>query len=389
MRRYSASDEERIHTQGLVREWTRAGLLDATQGERLGAELRVDLRRTNPFLRAGLALFTALITAATVGLFIVGLALRDDFSTSLITGIAAFACFGLAEYLIRAFRCYRFGVEEALAVASVVLLAISGAELASSLRTWLSRVPEVVALLTGAAGGFGLYRRFGFVYAAFGSIVCAAAVPFQLDLPASLQRVLAAAVIASVFAAVRSQRLKHRDDRMADEYGPLQAAAFAGVYLVLNVQIVAGWYTVDGLFYWCTYVAIWVLPLIGLRLGIRERDRELMDVSLALALITLVTNKSYLGWPRYTWDPIAFGMVLIAIAVALRRWLSMGPGGERDGFTSSRLLDKDHEVLSVIRTASAFAQPGIARRVAPSPAEPAAPDFGGGRSGGGGGGDSF
>jgi hypothetical protein len=114
-----------------------------------------------------------------------------------------------------------------------------------------------------------------------------------------------------------------------------------------------------------------------------------MDVSLALALITLVTNKSYLGWPRYTWDPIVFGMVLIAMAVALRRWLSRGPGGERHGFTSSRLLDKDHEVLSVIRTASAFAQPGIARRVAPSPAEPAAPDFGGGRSGGGGGGDSF
>ena len=63
MRRYTDDEEERIHLQGEVREWTRSGLLDAAQGEALAAELRVDLRRTKPFLRAVLALFTALIVA--------------------------------------------------------------------------------------------------------------------------------------------------------------------------------------------------------------------------------------------------------------------------------------------------------------------------------------
>jgi hypothetical protein len=389
MRRYPPDEEERIHTQGLVREWTRSGLLDAKQGERLGAELRVELRRTNPFLRAGLALFTVLIVAASVGLLIALLDLHDDGSNAVITGIAALASFVLAEYLVLAFRCYRFGVEEALAVASVVLLGISGAELTSSLHTGLHRLPEVVALLLGAAGGLGLYLRFGFVYAAFGGIVCAAAIPFQLDLSAAIQRVLAAAVIGSVFIVVRSKRLKHRDDYSGDEYGQLQAAAWAGVYLVLNVQIVQGWYSVDGLFYWCTYAAIWVLPLVGLGLGIREKDRELMDVSLVLALVTLATNKPYLGWPRHTWDPSLLGVVLIAIAIAVRRWLSKGPGAERHGFTPARLLDKDRAALSMVSTASAFAHPDIHPRAAPSPAEPAAPDFGGGRSGGGGGGDTF
>jgi hypothetical protein len=369
----------------MVREWTRSGLLDRTQGERLGAELRVELRRTNPFLRAGLALFAWLIVSASVALLITLFELRDELSIAVTTGLAALACLGLAEYLVGRVRCYRFGVEEALAVAAVALFSISGAELAFRLHARPRELPAVVALLAGAAGGFGLYRRFGFVYAAFGSIVCVAAIPFQLDLSATVQRVLASAAIASVLAVARSKRLKYRDEYPGDEYGLLQAAAWGGVYLVLNVQLSGGWYKVDGWFYWCTYAVTWALPLIGLRLGIRERDRELMDVNLVLALVTLLTNKPYLGWPRHTWDPIILGAVLTAIALAVRRWLSKGPGGERNGFTPARLLDKDLAVLSLVSTASVLVQPGAA----PSPAEPAGPQFSGGRSGGGGGGDSF
>jgi hypothetical protein len=397
MRRYSDDEEERIRAQGMVREWTRSGLLDAAQGARLGAELSVELRRTNPFLRAGLALFTGLIVAASVALAVEFFELRDEAAIATITGIAAAVCIGLAEYLVVEFRCYRFGVEEALAVAAVALLGISGVELTSWLHTGLRGLPAVVGLLVGAAGGFGLYRRFGFVYAAFGSIVCTAAIPFQLDLSATTQRVLAAAAMASLFAAARWQRLKHRDGYPGDEYGLLQAAAFAGVYLALNVfwsapvthageyLVSSGLRRVDQFFYWCTYGAIWALPLMGLRLGIRAKDRDLMDVSLVLALITLLTNKPYLGWPRHTWDASLLGAVLIAIAIAVRRWLSRGPGGERNGFTAVRLLDRDRAVLSLVSTASVLVQPGVA----PSRTEPAASEFSGGRSGGGGGGDSF
>ena len=64
-----------------------------------------------------------------------------------------------------------------------------------------------------------------------------------------------------------------------------------------------------GMFYWFTYVVTWVLPLVGLRLGVREKDRALMDVSLVMALVTLLTNKPYLGWPRQTWDPIVLGVL--------------------------------------------------------------------------------
>jgi hypothetical protein len=229
----------------MVREWTRSGLLEATQGARLGEELCVELRRTNPFLRAGLALFTGLIVAASVALILTLLDLRDDVAIAAITGLSALASIGLAEYVVLRFRCYRFGVEEALAVAAVVLLSIAGGELTSSFHVEVRGMPAIVALLIGSAGGFGLYRRFGFVYAACGGIVCAAAIPFQLDLSAATQRVLAAATIASVFVVARSKRLKYRDDYPGDEYGVLQAAAWAGVYAVLNVQLSGDWYRVD------------------------------------------------------------------------------------------------------------------------------------------------
>lgn len=383
MRRYSRDEEERIRAQGLVREWTRSGLLDAAQGARLGADLAVELKRTNPFLRGGLALFTMLIVAATVALLGISLGLNGKGAVAALTGVSAVGCLVLADYLVGTYRCYRFGIEEALAVAAVVLLAISGAELTSSV--WSSVAPWLI----GAAGGAGLYRRFGFVYAALGAVVCAAAVPFQIDLPAAMQRLLAAAVIGSVFLAARSPRLRDRDDYPGDEYGIVQAAALAGVYGVLNVQLSPGQYIVAGWFYWATYLVTWVLPIVGLRLGILDKDRELMDVSLVLALVTLLTNKLYLGWARHTWDASLLGIALMAIALAVRKWLSDGPAGERAGFTPARLLEKDRAALSMLGVASAIVPPHAAPGSVPPRTEPPATEFGGGRSGGAGGGGTF
>lgn len=388
MRRYSQIDEERIRAQTRVREWTGSKLLDPSQCARLEAELRVDVRRTNNFLRAGLALFTGLIVAASVWLVIEVLRLHDPIPVAVATGVAALVCVGFAEFLTGQLRFYRFGVEEALAVAAVVLLSISGAEVASAFEIgrW-SQVSMVVALLIGAAGGFGIYRRFGFVYAAVGGMACVALspflLPFWLNVSAMTKHVLAAVTLAALFLVVRSKRLKYQDEYPGDEYGQLQAAAWTGLYLALNLQL--AWDHVGGWFYWFTYVMTWVLSLVGVGLGIREKDRALLDVSLVMALVTLITNKPYLGWPRHPWDPILLGVFLMAVALVLRRWLSTGAGGERGGFTPARLLSSDSAVLSVLRASSAAFRPDV-----PSPRpDPGPPDFDGGRSGGAGGGATY
>jgi hypothetical protein len=392
MRRYSQADEERIRAQTLVREWTRSKVLDPSQCARFEAELRVDVRRTNVFLRAGLALFTVLIVGASVLFVIKGFEVIREIPTAVVTGAAALACIGLAEVLAGQYRFYRFGVEEALAIGSVVLLAISGAGLISAFHSERTGEAMMVAgLLIGAAGGFGVYRRFGFVYAAVGAMACAAAIPFQLQVLPVTRHVQAVAILAAVFAVARSKRLQYQDDHPGDEYGQLQAAAWAGLYLTLNLHL--GWGVweapIVGWFYWCTYVITWVMPIVGLGLGIRERDRALIDVSLVIALVTLVTNKPYLGSPRHTWDPILLGVFLAVVALGLRRWLSNGPNGERRGFTPSRILDKDSAVLTLLSAAAAAMPPG-ASQPGPAPAaEPVKPHFDGGRSGGAGGGARY
>jgi hypothetical protein len=124
----------------------------------------------------------------------------------------------------------------------------------------------------------------------------------------------------------------------------------------------------------------WVLPIAGLYLALREKDRPLIDVSLVMALVTLLTNKQYLGSPQHEWDPILLGIFLMAIAIVLRRWLSQGPHGQRHGFTAARVLKEDGEVVTLLSTASLKFQPGVN---SPQP-DPAKTGFDGGRSGGGG-----
>ena len=303
MRRYSEDDETRIRAQTRVREWTRAGLLDPPQGAQFEPELRVDVRRTNVFLRAGLALFTALIVGASVLFVVVGLNLSREIPIAVVTAMSGLACIALAEGLITRFRFYRFGIEEALAVAAVVLLGVSGAAVTSSFHVGRNGdLPAAAGLLIAAVGGFGIYRRYGFVYAAVGAMAGAAAIPFLLRLSVTARHVVAAATLASVFLVVRSKRLRYQDEYPGDEYGLLQAAAWAGLYITVNLQLTDKY--VEGVFYWCTYVMTWVLPIAGLYLALREKDRPLIDVSLVMALVTLLTNKRYLGSPQHQWDPI-------------------------------------------------------------------------------------
>ena len=110
-----------------------------------------------------------------------------------------------------------------------------------------------------------------------------------------------------------------------------------------------------------------------------------MQVSLVMALATVATNTPYLGWPRRTWDPIVLGLLLMAIAIALRRWLARGPGGERGGFTPVRLLEADRDALTLVGTASV----GWQGHTQVPAAVPPSSGFNGGRSGGGGGGAGF
>jgi len=382
---YVTTDEEKIRTQARVREWASSGFLDEEQARRIGENLRVDLRRTNPFLRAVLFLFTVLITAASIGLFVVTFHIDESNSVGLTCFVSAAIWYALAEYVIRRFRVYRFGVEEALATCAVVLLTIGTVAVTERIGSgWTVEHTFVAALTAAAIGAVGIYWRFGYLYASIASIICVAALPFQFHLSLPVERTSVALIFVLTFVIARWRRGFYGEDFPGDDYGWIQVVALAGLYLDLNLRITAS--VTSGRFYWTTYAIVWIVPVIALIMALRDRDRPLLDGSLAAVLVTVLTNKAYLGLSQQPWDPIVFGIVLSAVAIWIRRWMSKSPEGERYGFTSMRLLTTDRQLVTVLGSAAVVIQPGpVVSHVAP----PARPDFQGGWSGGAGASGSF
>jgi hypothetical protein len=252
----------------------------------------------------------------------------------------------------------------------------------------------VTALLVCASAALFVYRRFGFVYAGVGAMLCVGLLPFQLGLPASAERICAAAAFGAMFFAARVAYRNQGDDFPGDEYAWLGAAACAGAYLSLNLHASEGvprWLwtptlSIDRWFYWSSYVATWVIPGAALADAVRAKDRRLLVVGGAMALATLATNKPYLGLPRQSWDLMLLGTMLFGVAIGLRRWLARGPGGMRNGYTSERVFDRDSDLLAIAGNASVIWH---GRLHEAAPADPSPSSFGGGRSGGGGAGASF
>lgn len=390
MRLYSDDDERRLRLQQRVRDWTRDGLLDASQAAALDLEIGSDLKRTNELLRAALAFFTVIVAVAAVALLVVTFHFdRDDTALATVLAVAAACCFAAADRIAGKARVYRYGVEESLAGLSVALACV-----ATSLFIGhpLLSGRHGAAFGVGAVASFLVYRRFGFVYAGAAAMAFAALIPTQIGLDEAASRAGAAAVFAGLFAAVRPVRLRHGDEFPGDEYALLQAAACAGVYLALNVEIsmAIGWrdqsHGARDAFYWSTYAATWIVPASALLLAVRGKDRALLAVGLVEAGVTLATNKPYLGLPRQSWDPILFGLLLVSGALLVKRWLETGVDGQRGGYTADRMAARDREWLTVVSNLSAAVPAG--RR--PDRAEPpTSTAFQGGRSGGGGAGAGF
>ena len=390
MRKYNHEDERAIRTERLIRNWTRSGLLEKPQEDRILPELKVGLRRTNPFFRLILFAFGLLIIGSSVLFVGAVVEARSEVAIAVVCLFGAAASIGLAEHLIEEYRLYRFGIEEAAAVAGGIFLAVGAAALVSTqhARTG-SQFTFLFGLIVGSTAAFAIYVRYGDIYAVIASMFLMSLTPFQTRLPQVTHRFVSAGLLLLVFVVSSLRRRETRDEIRADDYSIIQAVAWLGIYAFLNVHLSSLGVrfrgpALEGLSYWVTYVFIWILPAVGLFLALRRRDRPLLDVSIVLGLITLATNKPYLGVARQTWDPILLGLLLIGTVVVLRRWLS---SADRNGFTASRILISDKRGISALGTASAALHPIPQMPADTPPARDLEP--GGGRSGGGGASGSF
>jgi hypothetical protein len=386
MRKYSADAEQNIRMERLVREWKRSGLLESQQCDRILAEIPVDLRRTNLFLRLILFGFTFLLIAASAVLVVIMFRPPSAVAGGVFSLFGAVVTFIAAEILVSEARLYRFGVEEAAAICAALFTGIAALLLFGE--------HDTTGLAMTAATAFIIYFRFGYVYAAVLAMLCLTAIPFRaFGLSGDEPRLIAALLLAVIWFAARRAGRRHGDDFPADEYALIEAVAWVMLYGFINLHLFSSVFPLGvsravttSNFYSFTYVMTWLLPAIGLWLAIRSKQRLLLDVNLAMALATLATNKPYLHGVQKPWDPILLGLLLIGVVIALRRWLSKDPAGVRNGFTAARLLEADRRSLAAAATASVLFGPKTDTS-ASSHEETFKPQ--GGRSGGAGASGSF
>ncbi len=396
MRIYTESSEETLRARKLLTEWTGDGDLSKEQCQRLEQDTVSDLRITNIFLRLVLFFFTIIAVAAAVALFFtVFLSRPSQQTTGIFLLIFAAVSYTAAEVAVSQARLYRHGIEEALAVCSVAFLCAGLGFAFFSGVPYSSREIQFVIPAVGAIASLWIWYRFNLWYAFPAAMIFAIFLPDYWTLSRSAQLVFIAVFYAAGLICVARVRSRHRFDYLEEAYSLSEAFLWLGIYLIFNLKI-SGVSLLSpflgmprrvtsesaGPFYWTTWVLIWCLPPLILTRGVRLKDRFIIAVGAITAVLTLVTNKPYLGWQRHTWDPILLGIALTAVALFLRRWLAQGPGGVRHGFTASRLSGKDKRVMSVGSSVLGLVTP---QSITPTP-QPTNPDFrfGGGGSGGGG-----
>ena len=395
MRAYSASSEEALRTRDLLKDWRGEGLLTAEQYQRMEQETVCELRRTNIFLRLVLFLFTLIIVGAAVGLFFaVFFSYPGDQTIGVFLLIFAALSYASAEIAVSQARLYRYGIEEALAACSAGFLC-SGMQLAFFGGLFSS--PKPGGFLVPAAGAvvsLWIWHRFGLPYASLGAMIFVVWLPGYWTSSPSRQHLIVAAFYGAGLVTVAAVRPRHRFTYLNSGYSIAEALLWLGIYLAINLQLSSvdqfrHWFggfsattEFPKPFYWATWVLIWCLPPVVLTRGLRRKDRIVIAVGAVAAILTLVTNKPYLGWQRHTWDPMLLGALLIGVALLIRRWLAKGLGGIRHGFTAQRLSGKDKRWMNAGVATLGLVSPNI---MTPSP-QTGSPDvhFGGGDSGGGG-----
>ncbi len=393
MRIYTEESMETLRARKLLKEWTSEGFLEHGQYEQLQQETVSELRSTNFFLRLVLFVFTILCVSAACGLFfLVFLRSPSDPVIAIVLLILAAVCYGAAEFTVSEFSFYHHGIEEALAAVSVGSLCVGMLFMTGPSRG----VPHSAALLVSSVGvvsSLWIWHRFGFWYAFLAAMIFAVFLPADLTSSHTAQRILIAVLYVIGLAAITAVRSRHRFDYLYQTFSLSEAILWVCIYLTINLKVseldlldlwiarpsrfVPG---APGPFYWITWMLIWCLPPVVLARGIRLKDRFVIAAGAAVAIITFVTNKPYLGWKRHTWDPMLLGIVLTCAAVYLRRWLAQGPEGVRDGFTAAPLSKKDRNLLNTGSVAVGLLS---LHHLTRGP-KPSGPELGGGESGGGG-----
>lgn len=341
-----------------ARAWRRAGIVDETVTAAVAARHPDDRGRMGPVFRVLLFLFTVLAVCGAFGF--VGMLMNFDHEgalafLALLTGLALVAG---TELQLGSLRRRQGGTETATSFLAIGFLLSAAAWWLFESSGGDDRGRLALFALTAAALLAAAAWRWG--YPLYAAAATAALFMAMLQLPwARLWWiVLPLAAAPGLLRLGSSSRLPpaHRASLTA-----VASVGLAGLYIAVHlgswearlIEEMGGVggsggssgsgsaspavYDSDAL-WWAAAAATALVPAILLAAGILRRRYALILLGLGTSAASLITLRYYVHLPPLWVILTGSGAFLVAVALALRRYLASGPDGERHGYTAAPLF---------------------------------------------------
>ena len=394
-RLYSPQQENSIFIRRQAQTWRRSDLLTEAQLQAVYDLSDPQVHQTNLFFRILFFIFSLLCIGALVGLMAWCMDRKEPTGLALLIIVSGGLSLAAAQYLVQKYRFYRYGIEEALAAGGMILC-VTGFLIFFDDFHLGRRVISVMTCLLFSVTACLIYLRFGYLYMAVISMVALCAIPFQLSFSHTAERLIVLAVLCAVFGFRLYRDAAAVHDFKKDGNTVFLACLLAGIYLTVNLHVfgVIGEFGGDirsGHFhpesfpralYWTSYILTFLMPAAVILGGLKSR-RLILNAGLVMAVVSLATNKSYLGLTRNPWDPAILGAGMIALSLILTRWLNPGQESLRYGFTAREILKPEDRGVSLADTAAALTTAALAAHP-PAQTQSSGGYTEGGSSGGGG-----
>jgi len=381
--------DRRFEVREAAGAWERAGVIDGARREAIEAAYPDDRSRLGPVFRVLVFGFTLVAVTAALGLvtlFLPG-AERGWAVLLVVFGLGLTA---LTEVQVGPLRRAQGGTESATAFLAVVhlfagLLWLVAESARPGWRGALTLALALGAVVLGAAA-----YRWGYLLFAAAAAACV----FMLMAQAPLGRLLwivVPLVAAPVFVKAGDLRRLAPAHRRCSQAVAAVALAFlyaavhlgswdAGLVEELGNRRASAMPVARTL----SAAATALVPLMVVAWGTSTRRRLLIDLGLAGILASIVTLRFYVHLAPLWIALVSGGAGAIVVALAVRRHLDSGPGGERHGLAARPLFD-DPDRRSTLEMAAGMAAFSPAAR----PLERPGFEAGGGRFGGGGASGSY
>ena len=385
---YNQKSLDNLSVRDQVKDALDAGCISVEENTRISAAYPVDFYTPNFFICIGLFVLTAIIVSCSLGFFILINSGSEDALNILII-FFGLICYGALEFTVHKFRHFRSGVDYALLWMSAGLL-FAGIYMAVSNMS--------VAFQCITVCSISLFFALRFANHLMALIAYLASLIWIIDISTELARpyqqllpfIIMAVSIATCFISFRLyhvNKCRHYRECLANiKVGSLVSFYLAGNYFAVsemnNAIFSQNGNTENISMAWLFWILTVATPLFYIYRGVRKKDHLFIWTGLGLVAATVFTIRYYYHVMPVEWALISGGIVMIAIAYGLIRYLKT----PRHGFTSQEgssknLLEKLH--LESLVIAETFGGPSAVK----TPSNDF--QFGGGSGGGGGAGGQF